>query len=102
MLAGALKALGHPARLAIMRVLAEQSRQCCCGEVTHKLPLAQSTVSQHLKVLLDAGLIERHPDGTRNRYCLCSQRIAMLRERLGEALDGLGGIRAETTTAKAG
>lgn len=78
-LAGVLRALGHPVRLSILRILAEkQQNQCSCTDVTQCLPLAQSTVSQHIKVLLDAGLIERHPQGTRNCYSLRRDRIATL------------------------
>jgi ArsR family transcriptional regulator len=84
--AGALRALGHPVRLSILRILAEQSAgDCCCTDVTQCLPLAQSTVSQHIKVLLDAGLVERRPRGTRNCYVLRSDRLAAL----GAAYSGL-------------
>ena len=64
-----LKALGHPVRLAIVRALAERSA-CCCADVCSRLPLAQSTVSQHLKVLKDAGLISFRRDGVRSSYVL--------------------------------
>jgi ArsR family transcriptional regulator, arsenate/arsenite/antimonite-responsive transcriptional repressor len=85
-LATIMRALGHPVRLNIMRILAEQRQgDCCCTDVTQCLPLAQSTVSQHIKVLLDAGLIERHPRGTRNCYSLASARI----DALGAACAGL-------------
>lgn len=75
-LAAIMRAMGHPARLAILRLLAGQGqRHCCCADVTDSLPLAQSTVSQHIKVLLDAGLIERLPKGTRNCYVLRRDRL---------------------------
>jgi ArsR family transcriptional regulator, arsenate/arsenite/antimonite-responsive transcriptional repressor len=64
-----LKALGHPVRLAILRALAEQSC-CCCADVCGRLPLAQSTVSQHLKVLTEAGLVTFRRDGVRSAYVL--------------------------------
>jgi ArsR family transcriptional regulator len=70
-----LKALGHPVRLAIVRALAERSR-CCCADVCSGLPLAQSTVSQHLKVLKDAGLIAFHRDGVRSTYVLNHAALA--------------------------
>src|ERR1043165_8949744 len=77
--ADAMRALGHPVRLSILRILAERAaHDCCCMDVTECLPLAQSTVSQHIKVLLDAGLVERHARGTRNCYSLRSDRIAAL------------------------
>jgi ArsR family transcriptional regulator len=77
-LAAVMRALGHPVRLSILRILAERRDDCCCMEVTQCLPLAQSTVSQHIKVLLDAGLIERHARGTRNCYSLRADRMATL------------------------
>lgn len=84
-LAAIMRALGHPVRLSILRILASQRGDCCCTNVTEALPLAQSTVSQHIKVLLDAGLIERHPRGTRNCYSLRADRL----EALGAACAGL-------------
>jgi DNA-binding transcriptional ArsR family regulator len=78
-LATVMRALGHPVRLSILRTLAEkQKSRCCCMDVTASLPLAQSTVSQHIKVLLDAGLIERRAEGTRNCYSLCADRLGAL------------------------
>ena len=77
-LAAVMRALGHPVRLSILRILAERRADCCCTDVTQCLPLAQSTVSQHIKVLLDAGLVERHARGTRNCYSLRTERIAAL------------------------
>ena len=68
-LAEAAKAMGHPARIAILRVLAERDT-CICGEIVDVLPLAQSNVSQHLKALKAAGLIEGAVDGPRTCYCL--------------------------------
>jgi ArsR family transcriptional regulator len=66
-LAAFAKALSHPARIAIMKVLA-QKNECMCGEIVDELPLAQSTVSQHLKELKNAGLIEGVIDGPRSCY----------------------------------
>lgn len=63
------QALGHPARVAIVRLLKERE-SCICGEIVAELPLAQSTVSQHLKVLKDAGWIQGEVDGPRMCYCL--------------------------------
>ncbi|MEK6555214.1 MAG: metalloregulator ArsR/SmtB family transcription factor [Bdellovibrionota bacterium] len=63
------KALSHPARIAILKALAER-KECICGELVADLPLAQSTVSQHLKALKDAGLIKGTIDGPRSRYCI--------------------------------
>jgi len=63
------KALAHPARIAILKVLAERI-ECICGEIVEILPLAQSTVSQHLKELKNAGLIDGSIDGPRSCYCI--------------------------------
>jgi DNA-binding transcriptional ArsR family regulator len=63
------KALSHPARIAILKVLA-QKNECICGDIVEVLPLAQSTVSQHLKELKNAGLIEGTLDGPRSCYCI--------------------------------
>ena len=63
------KALGHPARIAILELLAERAR-CICGDITDELPLAQSTISQHLKALKKSGIIKGEVDGVRTCYCL--------------------------------
>ena len=69
-----LKALAHPARLAIVKALAERS--CCCQDVCGRLPLAQSTVSQHLKVLVDSGLVRLSSRAQRSFYEIDSQAMA--------------------------
>jgi ArsR family transcriptional regulator len=85
-IANIMRAMGHPVRLQILRILARQERgECCCADVTDELTLAQSTVSQHIKVLLDAGLIERKPRGTRNCYIVQHTRLA----ELGAAYAGM-------------
>ena len=63
------KAMAHPARIAILKLLAQRN-ECICGEIVEVLPLAQSTVSQHLKELKNAGLIEGAIDGPRSCYCI--------------------------------
>jgi DNA-binding transcriptional ArsR family regulator len=63
------KAISHPARIAILNVLAKKN-ECICGEIVEILPLAQSTVSQHLKELKNAGLISGTIDGPRSCYCI--------------------------------
>ena len=68
-LADLAKALSHPARIAILKVLA-QKNECICGEIVEVLPLAQSTVSQHLKELKNVGLIDGSLDGPRSCYCI--------------------------------
>lgn len=68
-LASLAKALGHPARIQIIRYLLSRDA-CMCGDIVEQLPLAQSTVSQHLKTLKDAGLIRGTIDGPRVCYCV--------------------------------
>lgn len=68
-LAQLAQALAHPARVAIVRLLQER-QTCLCGEIVEVLPLAQSTVSQHLKVLKEAGWVQGEVDGPRVCYCL--------------------------------
>lgn len=68
-LAIVLKALGHPARIAIMNYLAKMN-ECICGDLVNELPLAQPTISQHLKELKNAGLIQGTIEGTSICYCI--------------------------------
>lgn len=63
------KALAHPARLAILEFVAMQSN-CICGDIVDKLPLSQSTVSQHLKELKKSGLIQGNINGPKTCYCI--------------------------------
>ena len=72
------KALGHPARVAILKHLLQVDR-CICGEIVEILPLAQSTVSQHLKQLKEAGLIRGEIEGPRICYCADKDRLAELK-----------------------
>ena len=81
--AAVAKALGHPARVAILRLLA-QRQSCVCGELVLELPLSQSTVSQHLKELKAAGLVQGEVDGPRVCYCLDPAGWARARQLLGE------------------
>jgi ArsR family transcriptional regulator len=81
-LAALAKALGHPARVQILRLLVRRST-CICGDIVDELPLAQSTVSQHLKVLKHAGLIRGEVDGPRVCYCIAPQRLRRLKALVG-------------------
>jgi len=87
-LAAWAKALSHPARLAILRTLGSRG-ECVCGDVVDVVGLAQSTVSQHLKVLREAGLICGRADGPRSCYCLDGAALADASARLGAFVDGL-------------
>jgi ArsR family transcriptional regulator, arsenate/arsenite/antimonite-responsive transcriptional repressor len=80
------KALGHPVRVRIMRLLLARD-SCCCGQIVDELPLAQATVSQHLKVLKDAGLITGEIEGLRVCYCASRDRLRELTAMLGGLLD---------------
>ncbi|NCD00136.1 MAG: transcriptional regulator [Bacteroidia bacterium] len=68
------KVLSHPARLAILKYLAE-TKTCISGDISDRLPLSRTTVSQHLKELRDMGLIHGEIDGLKVNYCLCSSTI---------------------------
>ena len=63
------KVLAHPARIAILKLLI-QKQACICGDIVEALPLSQSTVSQHLKELKEAGLIKGDIDGAKVCYCI--------------------------------
>lgn len=76
------KAVGHAARVQILRLLARRS-ECVCGEIVDEVGLAQSTVSQHLKVLKDAGLIRGEIDGPRVCYCLEPRTLRRLKALVG-------------------
>ena len=81
-LATLAKALGHPARVKILRLLIRKNT-CVCGDIVDELPLAQSTVSQHLKVLKDAGLVRGDVDGPRVCYCIEPRTLRRLRALIG-------------------
>lgn len=77
-LAALAKAIGHPARVQILRILVRRTT-CVCGDIVDELPLAQSTVSQHLKVLKEAGLIRGEVDGPRVCYCIEPRALRRLK-----------------------
>lgn len=81
-LAALAKALGHPARVQIVRLLVRKEA-CVCGDIVDELPLAQSTVSQHLKVLKDAGLVRGEVDGPRVCYCIEPRALRRLKALVG-------------------
>lgn len=80
-LATMLKALGNPIRFQIVEFLA-QKKVCITANIVDATPLAQSTVSQHLKVLRDAGLIRGEIEGPATSYCLDAENIRWLKEQL--------------------
>lgn len=76
------KALGHPARVKILRILVRRNA-CICGDIVEELPLAQSTVSQHLKVLKDTKLIRGDVDNPRVCYCIEPRALRRLKALVG-------------------
>jgi ArsR family transcriptional regulator len=87
-------ALGHPARVHILRLLAAQD-VCRGAEVFAELPLAQSTISQHIAVLKKAGLVHATPEGTSMIYCITA-------EPLEEFAEALGALAASRPTCRGG
>jgi len=79
-LAEMIKALSHPARIAILSALSKRT-ECVCGEIVDVIPLAQATVSQHLKALKTAGLISGEIEGPKSCYCLNWKNIEVLSSR---------------------
>jgi ArsR family transcriptional regulator len=79
-IAAMTKALGHPVRLRIVRLLSE--RHTCVSDLAAEFPLAQSTVSEHLRVLRDAGLIQGEIEGVRTSYCVNVAALAALKASL--------------------
>ncbi len=88
------KALAHPARLAILIALAEK-RECICGDLVLDLPLAQSTVSQHLKALKEIGLVKGTVDGPRSRYCIDWKVFEEYRRKLASWSDKMIQLRTD-------
>ena len=87
-LADVAKALSHPARIAILRLLAKRGT-CICGEIVEDLPLSQSTVSQHLKALKEAGLIQGEIEGPRTCYCLDAEAFETAAQSLNALSSGI-------------
>lgn len=77
------KALGHPARIRIVQFLKAADR-CICGDIVNMLPLAQSTVSQHLKILKQAGLVIGEIEGPSTCYCLDKRKLAEFKNLVTE------------------
>jgi ArsR family transcriptional regulator, arsenate/arsenite/antimonite-responsive transcriptional repressor len=81
-----MKALGHPARIAIIEILLK-TENCICGDIVDELPLAQPTVSQHLKELKNAGLIKGNVDGTSICYCLDEKTWSKLQKSMNQLFE---------------
>jgi DNA-binding transcriptional ArsR family regulator len=80
------KAFAHPARIAILKLLI-QKQTCICGDIVDELPLSQSTVSQHLKELKEAGLIKGEIEGVKTCYCINEKEWANAKKYLNELFE---------------
>lgn len=89
------KALSHPARVTILKYLAKQN-SCVCGDIVDELPLAQSTVSQHLKELKNAGLIQGTIEGPKTCYCINTEKYEQLSSLLTSFLEEIKNNHQET------
>jgi DNA-binding transcriptional ArsR family regulator len=87
-MAAIMKALGHPARIAIIEYLLKVNT-CICGDIVNELPLAQPTVSQHLKELKNAGLIKGNIEGTAICYCIDETVIDIINVYFGQIAKSL-------------
>ncbi len=96
--ASLFKALGHPARLAILKYLAE-IKTCISGDISEELPLSRTTVNQHLKELKKVGLISGTVDGVKTNYCLNPTKVDLLEKTLSSFVEeiktGSGIIKTE-------
>lgn len=88
------KALSHPARVAILKFLIKQ-QSCICGDIVNELPLSQSTVSQHLKELKEAGLIKGDIEGASVCYCIDPQEWQDAKRYLNELFDDYKNVKVK-------
>jgi len=82
------KAISHPARISILKTIAEK-QECICGEIVEVLPLAQSTVSQHLKDLKEIGLIKGEVEGAKSCYCINWKKVEEFEREIGKLFQEL-------------
>lgn len=88
------RVISHPARVAILKRLAEK-KECICGDLVLELPLAQSTVSQHLKALKEFGIIKGSIDGPRSKYCIDWKVFDRYRLKQKKWMDEIASLRQE-------
>src|SRR5215470_7753728 len=81
-----LRSLANPVRYRIVHILATRAA-CVCGDLVNELPLAQSTVSEHLKVLKDAGIVRGTIEGPNTCYCLEPEALAFMHRALGALVE---------------
>jgi len=84
------KALAHPARVSILKLLASK-QTCVCGDIVEELPLSQSTVSQHLKELREAGLIKGEIEGAKVCYCIDEKEWKLAQAWINQLFDTYNG-----------
>ncbi|MFK7807577.1 MAG: ArsR/SmtB family transcription factor [Saprospiraceae bacterium] len=89
-LAAMAKAMAHPARIAIIQYLMKKG-SCVCGDIVDELPLSQSTISQHLKAMKEAGIIQGNVEGTFTCYCLDKGCCSGLKAGFDKLFKGLKG-----------
>lgn len=97
-LAAMLKALGNPVRFRIMQYLASK-QMCITGDIVEFTTLAQSTVSQHLKVLREAGLIEGEIEGPATCYCISPEGVQFLKTHINRWLPGCCNVEPSSSTS---
>lgn len=100
-LATVARALSHPARITILRLLAAQV-ECRGAEVFSEIPLAQSTISEHLRVLKEAGLVSSHPVGTSMVYCLQRGPVDDLLASVGAIVENAEQCDEQLTASRRG
>lgn len=88
------RVLGHPARVAILKLLISK-RACVCGDIVDELPLSQSTVSQHLKELKEAGLIKGDIDGAKVCYCIDEKEWKVAKTYLAELMESYVPVKSD-------
>lgn len=86
------KALGHPARVAILEHLLKVN-ECICGDIVNELPLAQPTISQHLKELKNAGIIKGNIEGNSICYCINPESISILTTYLNQIITSINNTK---------
>lgn len=89
-MANLAKALAHPARIAILEYLIKKG-ECVCGDIVDELPLSQSTVSQHLKAMKEAGIIKGDTDGVFRCYCVDESACQSLMAKVSQLFKGMTG-----------
>ena len=88
-LADIFKAVSHPARIKILKILSTMN-VCVCGEIVNLLPLAQATVSQHLKELKRVGLIQGEIEGPKTCYCINTGSVNKANDSIKKLFNNLG------------